>query len=139
MFNYLNDILPLEAYVKEDQLKGLKRDQLKDVLEEAVEKSYKDREAFIGEDLMREIERYYALDVINRKWIDHLDAMDFLREGIGLRGYAQKDPVIEYKKEAFELFQDMINSIQDELVRIMYRSSASGTAQEEQNRFLRML
>jgi preprotein translocase subunit SecA len=121
MCNYLNEILPLEFYVKEEQLKGIKKDEIREVLIDAVEKSYKDREEFIGEELMRDIERYYALEVINRKWIDHLDAMDFLREGIGLRGYAQKDPIVEYKKEAYELFQDMINNIQDELVRIMYR------------------
>ena len=70
---------------------------------------------------MREIERHVALDLINRKWIDHLDAMDFLREGIGLRGYAQRDPLIEYKREAFDLFQAMLTSVQDDMVRVMYR------------------
>ncbi|HAH87676.1 MAG TPA: hypothetical protein DCL60_09950, partial [Armatimonadetes bacterium] len=67
-----------------------------------------DREQQLGSEFMREIERYIALRAINNKWVEHLDAMDYLREGIGLRGYAQQDPLVAYKKEAFDMFSMML-------------------------------
>lgn len=73
-----------------------------------------------GRERMREAERHIALDLVNRKWIYHLDAMDYLREGIGLRGYAQRDPIIEYRNEAYELFQDLLAGVRDGLVRSVY-------------------
>ena len=121
LFNHVNEILPLEVLIKPADLKGRRREELEDMLDEIVEKTYEIKEQEIGPELMRDIERHIALDLINRKWIDHLDAMDYLREGIGLRGYAQRDPIVEYKKEAYDLFQEMLTSIQDEMVRIMYR------------------
>ena len=121
LFNYVNEILPLEFFVKSGDLNAKKREELQDMLGQAVERSYEIKEQEIGPELMRDVERHVALDLINRKWIDHLDAMDFLREGIGLRGYAQRDPLIEYKKEAYDLFQTMLTSVQDDMVRIMYR------------------
>ncbi len=121
LFDYVNEILPLELYVKRGSLKGRKREEIEAALEEVVERSYEAKEQEIGVETMRDVERHVALDLINRKWIDHLDAMDFLREGIGLRGYAQRDPLVEYKKEAYDLFQAMQTSIQEDMVRIMYR------------------
>ncbi len=121
LFNYVNEILPLEVLIKPADLKGSKREDLEDILGEIVEKTYELKEQEIGPELMRDVERHVALDLINRKWIDHLDGMDYLREGIGLRGYAQRDPIVEYKKEAYDLFQEMLTSIQDEMVRIVYR------------------
>lgn len=120
-YAHVNEILPLEAYARPADLRGKKRDQLQDALRDIVDRSYAAKEQEIGVELMRDIERHIALDLINRKWIDHLDAMDYLREGIGLRGYAQKDPLVEYKKEAYDLFQNMLMSLQDDMVRIMYR------------------
>lgn len=121
LYNYVNEILPLEFYKKPDDFKGLRREEMLDMLQEVVEVSYAAKELEIGPELMRDVERHVALDLINRKWIDHLDAMDFLREGIGLRGYAQRDPLVEYKKEAYDLFQEMLRSLRDDMVRIMYR------------------
>jgi len=121
LFNYVNEILPLELIVKPAELKGRRREELQDLLDEIVEKTYELKEQEIGPELMRDIERHVALDLINRKWIDHLDAMDYLRQGIHLRGYAQKDPIVELKREAYDLFQQMLTSIQDDMVRIMYR------------------
>lgn len=121
LFNHVNEILPLEVLIKPADLKGRRREELEDMLSEIVEKTYEIKEQEIGSELMRDVERHIALDLINRKWIDHLDAMDYLREGIGLRGYAQRDPIVEYKKEAYDLFQEMLTSIQDDMVRIMYR------------------
>ena len=121
LFRYMNEILPLELLIKPADLKGLKREDMEDLLAEAVEKTYELKEQEVGPELMRDIERHIALDLINRKWIDHLDAMDFLLEGIGLRGYAQRDPLVEYKKEGYGLFQNMLTSVQDDMVRVMYR------------------
>lgn len=121
LYHQVNEILPLEFYAKPEEIRGKKRDDLLPMLQDIVDKSYAVKEEEIGEELMREIERHIALDLINRKWIDHLDAMDSLMEGIGLRSYAQRDPLVEYKKEAYDLFQQMLTSLQDDMVRIMYR------------------
>jgi preprotein translocase subunit SecA len=121
LFKHVNEILPLEFFAKPADLRGKRREELEDFLGEIVERSYEAKEQEIGPELMRDIERHVALELINRKWIDHLDAMDFLEEGIGLRGYAQRDPLVEFKKEAFELFQGMLQAIQDDMARIMYR------------------
>ena len=121
LFHYVNEILPLEMVLKLADLKGKRREELEDILEEVVEKTYEAKEQEIGPELMRDIERHVALDLINRKWIDHLDAMDYLRQGIHLRGYAQKDPMVELKREAFDLFEELLKGIQDDMVRTMYR------------------
>ncbi len=121
LHSYVNEILPLELFAKPADLKGKPREELSELLDDAVERSYEMKEQEIGVDLMRDIERHITLDLINRKWIEHLDAMDFLREGIGLRSYAQRDPLIDYKKEAFDLFQAMMTGVQEDLVRVVYR------------------
>ena len=82
LFHFLNEIMPLEFFAKPADLRGRKRDELREMLEEIVDKSYEMKEQEIGPELMRDVERHVALDLINRKWIDHLDAMDYLREGI---------------------------------------------------------
>jgi len=121
LFDVLNDIFPLEVYARREDLKGKNREDLTEFLCAVVDRTYEDREKEIGEELMRDIERHIALRAINNKWMEHLDAMDYLREGIGLRGYAQIDPLVAYKKEAFMMFEDMLQSIQDEIVRYVYR------------------
>lgn len=70
---------------------------------------------------LREIERVVLLRVVDEKWMEHLDAMDDLREGIGLRAYGQKDPLVEYKRESYEMFQQMIAAIQEEVARYVFR------------------
>ncbi len=121
LYKHVNEVLPLEMYFKPSDIDRKPREELSDMFLDLVEKSYERKEQEVGVENMRDVERHLTLDLINRKWIDHLDAMDYLREGIGLRGYAQKDPLIEYKKEAFDLFQEMLGGIQDDLVRIVYR------------------
>lgn len=111
----------LKETVTLDDLKALAKDDLKEKLQDMVDESYKAKEEQLSEPLMREMERYVALKTINDCWIDHLGAMDFLREGIGLRGYAQKDPILEYSKEAFDLYDQMMEMIQDQIARTMYR------------------
>ena len=82
---------------------------------------YAEREAEFGLETMRELEKLVMLRVVDAKWMAHLDAMDDLREGVGLRAYGQKDPLVEYKLEAFAMFNEMVESIQDEIVRLMLK------------------
>lgn len=95
--------------------------------------AYQRREEELGTDLLREIERMLILRVVDEKWMDHLDAMDQLREGIGLRGYGQRDPVTEFKFEGYEMFQSMIDNIQDDVVRYMYQVSVPTQPQQHTN------
>jgi preprotein translocase subunit SecA len=121
LFGTLDEIFPLSIYARPSDLKGKKRDEIKEFLDSVVERTYADREEELGADVMRDIERHVALRTVNEKWIDHLDSMDYLQEGIGLRGYAQQDPLVAYKKEAYDMFMTMMHSIQDDVVRLMYR------------------
>jgi preprotein translocase subunit SecA len=101
-------------------LAEMTRDQMEEHAFEVLEKRYQERELMIGVELMRESERLIMLNVIDNQWKDHLLSMDHLKEGIGLRGYGQKDPLVEYKKESYHLFQDMMERIEDETVRYLY-------------------
>ena len=87
---------------------------------------YEEKEDMIGPAIMREAERMIMLNVIDNQWKDHLLSMDHLKEGIGLRGYGQKDPLIEYKKESFALFQDMMDRIEDETIRYLFFLQVAG-------------
>ncbi len=82
---------------------------------------YEKREKEMGEDVMRQLEKFVSLSVIDNLWVDHLDAIDNLRQGIGLRGYGQKDPLVEYKNEAYTMFEKLINAIDDEMVHRIYK------------------
>src|SRR5690348_7045397 len=99
---------------------GLNHDQLSDAAVEAVKKRYEEKEKQFGADLMRWLERRIILDVVDSQWKDHLLSLDHLKEGIGLRGYAQKDPIVEFKKEAFVLFEDMMARIDNETIRYLF-------------------
>jgi len=99
---------------------ALNHDQLVEAAVEAVTKRYEEKEKQFGADLMRWLERRIILDVVDSQWKDHLLSLDHLKEGIGLRGYGQKDPLVEFKKEAFILFEDMMTRIDNETVRYLY-------------------
>jgi len=98
----------------------LNHDQLADTAAEAVTKRYEEKEKQFGADLMRWLERRIILDVVDSQWKDHLLSLDHLKEGIGLRGYAQKDPIVEFKKEAFVLFEDMMARVDNETIRYLF-------------------
>ena len=105
-----------------DSLKQLTRDAFKDVLVEKSVAFYEERERLIadaGID-MREFERVALLGAVDRRWMDHIDAMDQLRDGIGLRAYGHKNPIVEYKIEGFEMFEEMIRMIQEDTLRRLY-------------------
>jgi preprotein translocase subunit SecA len=99
---------------------GLNREQIGTELSNRILEKYQKKEAVIGPDLMRTHERIIMLQVVDTQWKDHLYAMDHLKEGIGLRGYGQRDPLIEYKKESFDMFEAMWDRIEEEIVRILF-------------------
>jgi len=105
---------------RESQLTGLSADKLAETVIEIAENTYRAKEAGMGEKLMRELERVVMLRVVDEYWMDNIDAMDDLKQGIGLRAYGQHDPVIAYKEEGFEMFQAMIEAIRQETVRRMF-------------------
>ena len=98
----------------------LNHDQLVDALIEAIQKRYTEKEKQFSPELLRWLERRIILDVVDTQWKDHLLSLDHLKEGIGLRGYGQKDPLVEFKKEAFILFEDMMARIDNETIRYLF-------------------
>ncbi len=99
---------------------ALSHDELADALVEKVKARYEEKEKLFGSEMMRWLERRIILDIVDTQWKDHLLSLDHLKEGIGLRGYAQKDPIVEFKKEAFNLFEDMMTRIDTETVRYLF-------------------
>lgn len=112
--------LPNHKLTKE-KLASMEADEVREYLEEEALKAYQAREEQLGEETLRELERLVLLKVVDAKWMDHLDAMDQLRQGIYLRAYGQRDPLTEYKFEAYDMFNQMIEEIQQETVRYVYR------------------
>jgi preprotein translocase subunit SecA len=117
-----------------DTMDGLTMDGLAQYVEDEALKTYQEREDAIGADNMRSLERHIMLMTVDSLWKDHLLSMDHLKEGIGLRGYAQQNPLIVYKKEGFEMFQDMIARIKEETVGILYRVQLAESEPVEQLR-----
>jgi len=119
--NLESDILTqFGVKIHTQELQPLDRRDIESSIQEQLLKRYAEKEELIGPELMREMERVIMLNVIDNQWKDHLLSMDHLKEGIGMRAYGQKDPLIEYKKESFVLFQDMMDRIEDEAVRFLF-------------------
>ena len=95
-------------------------EEIGDAIWALAKKSYEDKEALVGAELLRRVERDIMLQIVDAQWKDHLYSLDHLKEGIGLRGYGQRDPLVEYKKESFALFQDMKARIEEEIVRYLF-------------------
>jgi len=112
----LAHVVPLMSSLNPRELEGREADNLVNYLYEQAVNAYDAKESILSEDLMRSIERMVMLRIIDQKWIDHLHEMDALRDGIGLRAYGQKDPLIEYKREGRQLFEDMMKSVRHEVV-----------------------
>ena len=107
--------------ISDDLLDGLSPEGLAEAIAAAAFELYAKKEGEIGEENFRQLERYVMLNTVDTLWKDHLLSMDHLKEGIGLRGYAQQNPLIVYKKEGFEMFQDMISRIQEQTLSILFR------------------
>ncbi len=100
-------------------LQELHSEDIKDELLERAHKMYEEREQLFGSEIMRELERVIILRIVDEKWINHIDAMDELRQGIYLRAYGQQDPVVEYRREGFEMFDEMVSAIREDTVRLI--------------------
>ena len=128
----LQPIIPVKTITKED-VKGVRKNQLKQNLKEEAIKLYEVKEAEFPEpEQIRELERVVLLKVIDRKWMDHIDDMEQLRQGIGLQAYGQRDPKVEYKMSAFEMFDEMIAGIQQDTVRLLYHVRIEQKVEREQ-------
>ena len=117
--------------LKKEELVELSRDELKETLEKTAEEGYQQRELLFGEENMRELEKVVMLRVVDNKWMEHLDHMDMLREGINLRAYGQRNPLVEYKIEALDMFEEMEAAIQDQIASLMYHVSIVTPEQQQ--------
>ena len=144
MVKELHANIPQLSYISVNDIKGYRYNRIYDSLKEAAQKAYKEheeeiigfynsimaqydpdakhQELFVDDNIMRSLERDVLLRVVDNQWIDHLHNIDMLKEGIGLRAYGQKDPLIEYKKEAYDLFNKMMAEIQSNTVRYVFRA-----------------
>ena len=134
-YNEINELLlptiPIEKVVYRENIRN-KNELIHDLKEKAV-KLYEDKEALFPEsEQIREIERVILLKVIDRKWMDHIDDMDQLREGIGLQAYGQRDPKVEYKMAAYDMFNEMLESIQQDTVRLLFHVRVEQKVEREQ-------
>ena len=130
----LRSIIPLTEYMPSaDETKNMKKAALKETLTEMALQAYADKESeFPDPESMREAERVVLLKTIDRKWMDHIDDMDQLRQGIGLQAYAQRDPLNEYKMAGYDMFNEMMASIREDTVKMMFHVKVEKPEEREQ-------
>ncbi len=122
MLNSLETVFPVKRDLTADDLAGKDREEIRKLLRDCAVAAYEAKENEITPQIMRVVEqRYLLLPIIDRQWVDHLYVMDHLKTGIGLRGYGQKDPRVEYEKEAYEIFESLKNNIADEAIGGIFR------------------
>ena len=127
---------PASSLVTRESLAGLRRPELEEHIVEVARKAYEEREALIGPERMRALEKLVMLRIIDSKWMDHLQAMDDLREGIGLRAYGQRNPLQEYQIEGWQMFEALKAGIQEDIVTWMFRVGVdSGERQPKARRY----
>jgi preprotein translocase subunit SecA len=128
----LDQIIPLKPLTQED-VKGKRKNQMKQEIKEAAVKLYAEKEAEFPEvEQLRELERVVLLKCIDSKWMDHIDDMEMLRQGIGLAAYGQRDPVVEYTMSAYDMFMEMQDSICEDTLRMLYRVHVEQKIEREQ-------
>src|SRR5205085_1836875 len=120
LFTQLRQIWDVDVDADELDVDQLERDEIRRMLVEDAHELYQEREEELGDELMRALERYLLLEIIDQRWREHLYDMDYLREGIHLRGFAQIDPLVAYKNEAFTLFQDLMHAIWSDFARMVF-------------------
>ena len=122
MLNALELVFPIKRSVSVADITGKDREEIRRLLLEKAQEAYEVKEREVTPEILRVVEqRYLLLPIIDRQWVDHLYVMDHLKTGIGLRGYGQKDPRVEYEKEAFEIFESLKNNIADEAIKGVFR------------------
>ena len=131
LFTQLEQIYPV-SYDVDDVVEGEGRDSMMEKLRADVVDAYNEREQELGDELMRALERFMLLQIIDNRWREHLHDMDYLREGIHLRGFAQIDPLVAYKNEGFEMFTELMNNIWDEFARYIFNVEVSVEAEQQQ-------
>ena len=124
LYKHLSQYFLTEEILTPQDMEEYTRQELLERLLEIAHEEYQDRVNMLGEAMFSQLEKAIMLRVVDNKWMEHLDNMDMLREGIGLRAYGQKNPLVEYKFEAFEMFQNMIAAIQDETIMALYKIRA---------------
>ena len=125
-------LIPIKPVTRED-IENVRKDQLKQKLKEEAVKLYEEKESeFPDAEQVRELERVILLKVIDRKWMDHIDDMDQLRQGIGLQAYGQRDPVVEYKMSGFDMFNGLIQNIREDTVRLLMHVKVEQKVEREQ-------
>ncbi|MCR5421429.1 MAG: preprotein translocase subunit SecA [Lachnospiraceae bacterium] len=129
---HIRATIPLNE-LKTPDIKGLKKEQLKHNLKEEAVKLYEEKEAeFPSPEQIRELERVVLLKAIDRKWMDHIDDMDQLRQGIGLQAYGQRDPLVEYKMSGYDMFNAMTDSISEETIRVLFHIKIEQKVEREE-------
>jgi preprotein translocase subunit SecA len=123
MLDYCEQLFLPEHSLTPEQLLNMSKEEVHETLLESALNYYERREEELGPDIMRQLERFVMLKVVDQKWMDHLDAMDQLRQGIGLRAYGQQDPLVQYKFEGYQMFNDMVAAIQEDTVRLVLRAN----------------
>jgi preprotein translocase subunit SecA len=131
LFTQLEQIYPV-SYDVDDIAEGEGRESLIEKLRADVVDAYNEREEELGDELMRALERFMLLQIIDNRWREHLHDMDYLREGIHLRGFAQIDPLVAYKNEGFEMFTELMNNIWDEFARYIFNVEVSIEGEQQQ-------
>ena len=131
--SYLYGLFMPKDSLELEELKELNTQELSDKIYEIAHDLYREKEEIIGSDRMREVERIILLQCVDNHWIDHIDAMDQLRQGIGLRALGQQDPVIAYKMEGFDMFDDMVKHIQEDTVRYLFNITIEQQPKERQS------
>ncbi|MBA2439419.1 MAG: SEC-C domain-containing protein, partial [Thermoleophilaceae bacterium] len=120
LYNQLEQMYPIGIDLEELDIESVNRETLIHDLREDIVEAYGDREEELGSELMRALERFILLQIVDERWREHLQNMDYLREGIHLRGFAQIDPLVAYKNDGFEMFTELMNSIWEEFARFIY-------------------
>ena len=124
LHKHLSQYFLTSEIMSTEEMEEYTRQELDERLHEIAHSEYQDRIDLLGDAMFSQLEKAIMLRVVDSKWMEHLDNMDMLREGIGLRAYGQKNPLVEYKFEAYDMFQHMIESIQDETIMALYKIRA---------------
>ena len=130
-------LAPGELQYTREELDKLSPQDIQEQLQEKAHAFYAKKEADLGSDVMRELERVVLLKVVDTHWMDHIDAMHELRRGIGLQAYAQHDPIVEYKRQGFDMFDEMINEIKDDTARMIFIARIIGQSAPQREQLMK--
>jgi len=131
IIDHANGTFLYEGQATKETIWGKEPEEIAELLKQLVRQKYEEREAELGTEIMREFEKVVTLRAVDSKWMDHIDAMDQLRQGIHLRAYGGTDPLREYQFEGFEMFQQMIETIQEEVAKYIMKAQVQSNLKRE--------